>query len=137
MIYCVRAKTYDWFPRSQVLFLLEICPSIVLNSLGLFKPDYGNVENVGFEIKVRLIECRWRGAWKQGQVVFFVFLAQWTPIICFVHLLRFTKNLADWTKSKSNDTEITMQQMELIKTKNKLDVMLYAYAEKLFLKRFV
>ncbi|VDM95786.1 unnamed protein product [Thelazia callipaeda] len=49
--------------------------------------------------------------------------------------LKFTRNLANWTKSKSNGTEITMQQLKLIKEKNKLDVILYTYAERLFLKR--
>ncbi|VDM39943.1 unnamed protein product [Toxocara canis] len=49
--------------------------------------------------------------------------------------LRFTKDLSDWRKSKSNDTEITPQQLELIKEKNSLDIQLYNYAEKLFLKR--
>ncbi|EJW82134.1 hypothetical protein WUBG_06956 [Wuchereria bancrofti] len=48
--------------------------------------------------------------------------------------LKFTKNLAEWTKSKSNDTEITLQQMQLIKDRNRLDIMLYSYAKKLFLK---
>uniref|UniRef100_F1L1I7 Heparan-sulfate 6-O-sulfotransferase n=1 Tax=Ascaris suum TaxID=6253 RepID=F1L1I7_ASCSU len=49
--------------------------------------------------------------------------------------LRFTKDLSNWTKSKSNDTEITQEQLELIKQKNNLDIQLYAYAQKLFLKR--
>ncbi|MFH4982004.1 hypothetical protein AB6A40_008713 [Gnathostoma spinigerum] len=49
--------------------------------------------------------------------------------------MRFTKNLADWNKSKSNDTEITHHQLELIKKKNSLDVELYDFARKLFSKR--
>lgn len=49
--------------------------------------------------------------------------------------LKFTKNLSEWNKSKSNDTEINPQQMQLIKEKNKLDIILYSYAKKLFLKR--
>lgn len=49
--------------------------------------------------------------------------------------LKFTKSLADWTKNKSNGTEITEAQMELIKEKNNLDIQLYSYAEKLFFKR--
>uniref|UniRef100_A0A914RXT5 Uncharacterized protein n=1 Tax=Parascaris equorum TaxID=6256 RepID=A0A914RXT5_PAREQ len=52
-------------------------------------------------------------------------------------IYRFTKDLSNWTKSKSNDTEITQEQLELIKRKNNLDIQLYAYAQKLFLKRFV
>uniref|UniRef100_A0A0M3HIH0 Uncharacterized protein n=1 Tax=Ascaris lumbricoides TaxID=6252 RepID=A0A0M3HIH0_ASCLU len=50
-------------------------------------------------------------------------------------IYRFTKDLSNWTKSKSNDTEITQEQLELIKQKNNLDIQLYAYAQKLFLKR--
>ncbi|KAK6113963.1 Sulfotransferase family protein [Brugia pahangi] len=49
--------------------------------------------------------------------------------------LKFSKNLAEWTKSKSNDTEITLQQMQLIRDRNRLDIMLYSYAKKLFFKR--
>lgn len=49
--------------------------------------------------------------------------------------LRFTKDLAEWSRSKSNDTVITDRQMELIRKRNELDLQLYAYAEKLFLKR--
>ncbi|VDK57213.1 unnamed protein product [Anisakis simplex] len=49
--------------------------------------------------------------------------------------LRFTKDLSDWRRSKSNDTELTPQQLELIKAKNSLDMQLYAFAQKLFQKR--
>uniref|UniRef100_A0A0N5AFX0 Heparan-sulfate 6-O-sulfotransferase n=1 Tax=Syphacia muris TaxID=451379 RepID=A0A0N5AFX0_9BILA len=51
--------------------------------------------------------------------------------------LKFTKNLSDWQKSKSNGTLITEEQMRLIVKRNKLDLQLYAYAEKLFHRRFV
>lgn len=48
---------------------------------------------------------------------------------------RFTRDLSEWQKSKSNDTVITEHQMRLIRKRNELDLQLYAYAEKLFFKR--
>ncbi|VDD92936.1 unnamed protein product [Enterobius vermicularis] len=49
--------------------------------------------------------------------------------------LKFTRDLSEWQKSKSNDTVITEHQMRLIRKRNELDLQLYAYAEKLFFKR--
>ncbi|GMT33202.1 hypothetical protein PFISCL1PPCAC_24499, partial [Pristionchus fissidentatus] len=49
--------------------------------------------------------------------------------------LRFTKRLAEWNKSKSNDTIVTPQIMERIRETNALDMELYAYAVELFDER--
>ncbi|CAD5215861.1 unnamed protein product [Bursaphelenchus xylophilus] len=49
--------------------------------------------------------------------------------------LRFMKNLANWTKSKSDDTVITTAQLQAIRDLNHLDVELFKFAEKLFEKR--
>jgi len=50
-------------------------------------------------------------------------------------IYRFTKRLDDWSKSKSNGTEISDDQMKLIVSLNQLDIQLYDYAIKLFEKR--
>ncbi|CAI4226971.1 unnamed protein product [Auanema sp. JU1783] len=49
--------------------------------------------------------------------------------------LTFTKQLSEWSKSKSNDTVITENQLKLIKERNHLDIALYEYAVKLFESR--
>lgn len=49
--------------------------------------------------------------------------------------LKFTKRLADWSKSKSNGTEISDAQMAIIRQHNQLDLELYDYAVTLFNKR--
>jgi len=49
--------------------------------------------------------------------------------------LRFTRRLDDWSKSKSNGTEISDNQMSLIIERNQLDIQLYDYAIKLFERR--
>ncbi|VDK46830.1 unnamed protein product [Cylicostephanus goldi] len=52
----------------------------------------------------------------------------------FEHLfnLSFTKRLSEWSRSKSNDTDVTAEQLKIIKERNELDIQLYDYAVNLF-----
>lgn len=50
--------------------------------------------------------------------------------------LKFTKNMDDWSKSKSEDTTVTEEQKRLIVEKNRLDLELYDFAKQLFSERF-
>ncbi|KAE9552072.1 hypothetical protein FO519_004729 [Halicephalobus sp. NKZ332] len=52
-----------------------------------------------------------------------------------VFQVNFTRELSDWNKSKSHDTEITEEEMKMIVEKNYLDIQLYDFATKLFEKR--
>ncbi|CAJ0945306.1 unnamed protein product, partial [Mesorhabditis belari] len=49
--------------------------------------------------------------------------------------LKFTKRLSSWTKSKSNNTEVSTAQLERIKKLNALDIELYEYAIAIFEER--
>uniref|UniRef100_A0A914QIC2 Heparan-sulfate 6-O-sulfotransferase n=1 Tax=Panagrolaimus davidi TaxID=227884 RepID=A0A914QIC2_9BILA len=49
--------------------------------------------------------------------------------------MTFTRELAEWNKSKSHDTPLTEVEMKVIREKNHLDIQLYEYAVKLFNKR--
>ncbi|VDL76442.1 unnamed protein product [Nippostrongylus brasiliensis] len=46
--------------------------------------------------------------------------------------LSFNRRLSSWSRSKSNDTDVTVRQMALIREHNQLDIELYEYALKLF-----
>ncbi|KAK0394222.1 hypothetical protein QR680_000631 [Steinernema hermaphroditum] len=48
---------------------------------------------------------------------------------------RFAGSLNEWNKSKSHDTPVTTEQLQLIKQLNHLDIELYKYAMKLFDRR--
>ncbi|KHJ98885.1 heparan sulfate 6-sulfotransferase [Oesophagostomum dentatum] len=50
--------------------------------------------------------------------------------------LSFNRKLSAWSRSKSNDTDVTPEQMRLIREHNELDIQLYDYALKLFEHRF-
>lgn len=49
--------------------------------------------------------------------------------------LRFTADLSQWNKSKSQNTTVTAAQMAAIRERNRLDVELYDFAMKLFSRR--
>uniref|UniRef100_A0A914YAB6 Heparan-sulfate 6-O-sulfotransferase n=1 Tax=Panagrolaimus superbus TaxID=310955 RepID=A0A914YAB6_9BILA len=49
--------------------------------------------------------------------------------------MTFTRELAEWNKSKSHDTPLTKMEMKVIREKNHLDIQLYEFALKLFNKR--
>jgi heparan sulfate 6-O-sulfotransferase HS6ST1 len=49
--------------------------------------------------------------------------------------MTFTRELAEWNKSKSHDTPLTETEMKVIREKNHLDIQLYEFAVKLFNKR--
>ncbi|KIH62048.1 hypothetical protein ANCDUO_07672 [Ancylostoma duodenale] len=44
----------------------------------------------------------------------------------------FNKRLSAWSRSKSNDTDVSPEQLRLIREHNELDIELYDYALKLF-----
>ncbi|RCN32709.1 heparan sulfate 6-sulfotransferase [Ancylostoma caninum] len=46
--------------------------------------------------------------------------------------LSFNKRLSAWSRSKSNDTDVSPEQLRLIREHNELDIELYDYALKLF-----
>ncbi|CAJ0610391.1 unnamed protein product [Cylicocyclus nassatus] len=46
--------------------------------------------------------------------------------------LSFTKRLSVWSRSKSNDTDVTAEQLKIIRERNELDIQLYDYAVNLF-----
>ncbi|VDM60089.1 unnamed protein product, partial [Angiostrongylus costaricensis] len=46
--------------------------------------------------------------------------------------ISFNRQLSAWSRSKSNDTDVTSKQMKLIRKNNELDIELYDYALKLF-----
>lgn len=46
--------------------------------------------------------------------------------------ISFNRQLSAWSRSKSNDTDVTSKQMKLIRKHNELDIELYDYALKLF-----
>ncbi|KAJ1362567.1 hypothetical protein KIN20_022168 [Parelaphostrongylus tenuis] len=46
--------------------------------------------------------------------------------------ISFNRQLSAWSRSKSNDTEVTSRQLKLIRKHNELDVELYDYALKVF-----
>uniref|UniRef100_A0A183F255 Heparan-sulfate 6-O-sulfotransferase n=1 Tax=Heligmosomoides polygyrus TaxID=6339 RepID=A0A183F255_HELPZ len=46
--------------------------------------------------------------------------------------LSFNRRLSAWSRSKSNDTDVSPEQMKLIRERNDLDIELYNYAVKLF-----
>lgn len=49
--------------------------------------------------------------------------------------LRFTADLSQWNKSKSQNTTVTAAQMAAIRERNRLDIELYEFALKLFTRR--
>lgn len=51
------------------------------------------------------------------------------------YFCRFTKSLADWNISKSDNVQPSAEQIELIKELNALDIELYKFATKLFNRR--
>ncbi|VDM75420.1 unnamed protein product [Strongylus vulgaris] len=46
--------------------------------------------------------------------------------------LSFNKRLSAWNRSKSNDTDVTPDQLRIIREHNELDIQLYDYALQLF-----